>query len=148
MSNQMNFIMVGVDGSKYSENALEKAIDIAKRYDVELHIVHIYNVSGQYYAFPGHGEFKVPEKDEKYLQLLMKSYSEKATKAGVKKAVIKIILAPTHAGAGLVAEADKKCPILIVVGARGATGISRTLLGSVSDYVARHSPCDVYVVRS
>ena len=78
----------------------------------------------------------------------MKSYSEKATKAGVKKAVIKIIVAPTHVGAGLVAEADKKCPIITIVGARGMTGVTRTLLGSVSDYVVRHSPCDVYVVRS
>ncbi|MDD1776089.1 MAG: universal stress protein [Candidatus Methanomethylicus sp.] len=144
----MNFVMVGVDGSKYAENALDKAIDLAKRYDTELRIVHVYNTSSQYYNFPSHGEFKIPDKDEHIINLFMKSYNEKANKAGLKKVETKIIITPGHAGAGLVAEAEKKCPVITVVGARGMTGITRTLLGSVSDYVTKHSPCDVYVVRS
>jgi len=35
----------------------------------------------------------------------------------------------------------------IVVGSRGRGGIRRALLGSVSDYVVRHSPCSVVVTR-
>ena len=36
---------------------------------------------------------------------------------------------------------------LIVVGSRGRTGLERVLLGSVSDYVARHASCSVEIVR-
>lgn len=37
---------------------------------------------------------------------------------------------------------------LIVVGAHRPKGISRLLLGSVADYVIRHAPCSVEIVRS
>lgn len=36
---------------------------------------------------------------------------------------------------------------LIVVGSHGRRGLSRLLLGSVSEYVARHAPCSVEIVR-
>jgi len=37
---------------------------------------------------------------------------------------------------------------LIVVGSHGRKGLSRFLLGSVSDAVARHAHCSVYIVRT
>jgi len=37
---------------------------------------------------------------------------------------------------------------LIVVGSHGRTGIKRWLIGSVAEYVVRHAPCSVEVVRS
>jgi nucleotide-binding universal stress UspA family protein len=37
---------------------------------------------------------------------------------------------------------------LIVVGSRGSGGLSRALMGSVSDSVVRHSHCPVLVVRA
>jgi nucleotide-binding universal stress UspA family protein len=35
----------------------------------------------------------------------------------------------------------------VIVGSRGRGGISRALLGSVSDYVVRNAPCSVVVTR-
>src|SRR5690606_18400607 len=37
---------------------------------------------------------------------------------------------------------------VIVVGSRGRGGLARALLGSVSDYVIRHAPCPVLVMRA
>jgi nucleotide-binding universal stress UspA family protein len=37
---------------------------------------------------------------------------------------------------------------LIVVGSHGHKGLTRLLLGSVSDHVARHAPCSVEIVRT
>jgi nucleotide-binding universal stress UspA family protein len=36
---------------------------------------------------------------------------------------------------------------LIVIGRRGRTGLTEALLGSVSNYVVHHAPCDVLVVQ-
>jgi nucleotide-binding universal stress UspA family protein len=36
---------------------------------------------------------------------------------------------------------------LIVLGSHGRRGLPRLLLGSVSEYVARHAPCSVEIVR-
>jgi nucleotide-binding universal stress UspA family protein len=58
---------------------------------------------------------------------------------------------------GLVARGDPRVEIvsaatewradLIVVGSHGRTGLKRWVLGSVAEYVVRHSPCSVEVVR-
>lgn len=37
---------------------------------------------------------------------------------------------------------------LIVLGSHGRTGLSRWVLGSVAEYVVRHAPCSVEVVRT
>ena len=36
----------------------------------------------------------------------------------------------------------------VVIGTRGRGGLTRALLGSVSDYVVRHAPCTVVVTRA
>jgi nucleotide-binding universal stress UspA family protein len=37
---------------------------------------------------------------------------------------------------------------LIIVGSHGQRGLRRLLLGSVAEFVARHAPCSVEVVRT
>ncbi|MGZ6267498.1 MAG: universal stress protein, partial [Candidatus Limnocylindrales bacterium] len=52
-----------------------------------------------------------------------------------------------EAGDAIVAAADAENADLIVVGSHGRSGVSRFLIGSVSDYVVRHAHCPVMVVR-
>ena len=47
----------------------------------------------------------------------------------------------------LVRVAERDEVDLIVVGHRGIGGMTRRLLGSVSEHVAHHAPCSVFVVR-
>ena len=48
----------------------------------------------------------------------------------------------------IVAEAEDWGADLVVVGSHGRTGIKRLLLGSVAEYVVRHAPCSVELVRT
>jgi len=47
----------------------------------------------------------------------------------------------------IIQEAESTGCDLIIIGTRGATGISRFLLGSVSSRVVKYAPCSVLVVR-
>lgn len=48
----------------------------------------------------------------------------------------------------IVACAQKWDADLVVLGTHGRTGLRRLMLGSVSEYVVRHAPCSVEVVRA
>lgn len=47
----------------------------------------------------------------------------------------------------IIAAAEKWRAGLIVVGSHSRKGLTRVLLGSVSEFVARHAPCSVQIVR-
>ena len=53
-----------------------------------------------------------------------------------------------HIGERIVASTDRSKPDLIVLGNRGRSRIARVLLGSVSQYVLRHSNQSIWIVRS
>jgi len=59
----------------------------------------------------------------------------------------KIVPVCNTVGGGLVTEAERQGVSLIVIGSRGLTGLKRTLLGSVADYVVKNAHCNVLVVR-
>ena len=50
-------------------------------------------------------------------------------------------------GEAIVAAAESENADMIVVGSHGRSGVSRFLIGSVSDYVVRHAHCPVMVIR-
>jgi len=48
----------------------------------------------------------------------------------------------------LAGEIDRHAPDLIVMGTHGRSGLDRLLMGSLTDKILRHAPCDVVTVRS
>ncbi len=141
-------IMVGVDGSKNAEYAFEASVEMAKALDSRLLIVTVYSppaigVLGDIPPYPP----TVPKEVSDKIEPLLKSYEEKAKKAGVKVVESKIVPAWNSTGAGFVSEAEKQGCALTVVGSRGLTGLKRTLLGSTAEYIAKNAHCDVHIVR-
>jgi nucleotide-binding universal stress UspA family protein len=151
-------IMVGVDGSKHAEVAFKVATDMAKRYDARLLIVAIHaspampltpGVPGYPHILTCFPEYspKVPKEVTEKMEPILKEYEERAKKAGIKSVESKIIPVWNTVGGGLVTEAEREGVSLIVIGSRGLTGLKRTLLGSVADYVVKNAHCDVLIVR-
>jgi nucleotide-binding universal stress UspA family protein len=158
MEKMMDYIMIGVDCSKPAEAALDVAIDAAKRYEARLLIISVHN-SPSVPLLPGMPPYpqiltdfptlspKVPGDIAKEVGDLLKEYEERARKAGVKNVESKIVTIWDKVGAGLVIEAERRGVSLIIIGSRGLTGLKRTLLGSVADFVIKNAHCDVWVVR-
>lgn len=142
----MNYenIVIAIDGSKASEKAFNKAVDIAKATNAKLVLTHI--VDTRTFATAEAYDKSLSERAEKYARDLLNEYVENAKEAGVVnvESVLKY-------GSPKVAIAKEVAPEydadLIVVGATGLNAVERFLIGSVSESVARYAKCDVLIVR-
>jgi nucleotide-binding universal stress UspA family protein len=140
-------ILVGLDGSDFCLKALEFAIDLAKKYQSQLVLVHV--VMRQIYAInpPEAGVLAgtaiVRELEEDGKAILAKG------KETVKAQGIPV---ETRLKQGVPAEellraaADEKVD-LMVLGSRGLSQVRAFFLGSVSDKVSHHAKCPTLIVR-
>ena len=141
-------IIVGVDGSEHSLSALDWALNEADLRKTPLTVITVSPIVSGIYG-PGYAPADYyPAEEESRTQ------AEKATQDLVNQAVERRGSAPAatvtvHALSGLAADelvnasADAD---LLVVGARGAGGFARLVMGSVSTQVTHHALCPVVVV--
>jgi nucleotide-binding universal stress UspA family protein len=138
-------IVVGIDGSDHSQEALRWALAEARLRSASLRVVYAWMlpVYATGYGFaPGELIDPVAMSDAAKLQL-DKSLKEIGDANGVtleRKAV------EGMAAQVLVEEAEGAD--LLVVGSRGHGGFAGLLLGSVSQQCAHHAPCPVVIVRA
>jgi nucleotide-binding universal stress UspA family protein len=141
-------ILLASDGSEEAELALKTAVDLANNTNSELHVVTVGGAEyRQGYDIPESGDllqetFEAIEREaQKTLDEQIKKIEEaRGTVTGAHlrmgRADKEIVNLGEEIGAGL-----------MVIGSRGRGGISRALMGSVSDSVIRHAHCPVLVVR-
>ena len=130
-------ITCGVDGSEASVHTASLAASIAASTDAELHLLHVVPV------FRGRdSEWTLEEDQESPPEL---EPAVRAAKARGVDPVRDVAMGrPEHA---LVAAVGRDRSDLLVVGHHGVRGVSRVLLGSVSQHGAEHAPCSVIVAR-
>jgi nucleotide-binding universal stress UspA family protein len=136
----MERIVVGVDGSDTSREALRWALDEARRRQASVDVVqawHVPFVVGAAYT----GEFD-PQAFAEEARLALDQTVGSVDATGVP-AVEPILVSDSPARALLDAA---KGATLLVVGSRGRGGFSGLLLGSVSQQVVHHAPCPVVVI--
>jgi nucleotide-binding universal stress UspA family protein len=137
-------IVVGVDGSAESREALRWALAEARLRNATVRAVHAWR--DPYLLTPGYGppeDFEVGalrNEAEKFLS------STVAEVTGDKRDVdVEEVIAEGPAGSVLVEAAQGAD--LLVVGSRGHGGFVGLMLGSVSQQCAHHAPCPVLIVR-
>lgn len=131
-------IVVGVDGSEPSRQALARAAEEAAAHAATLEVVHAWSFLDQ----PG------PQFDPQY--------GEVKARAGIE-AVVAEVLGPSPAVTPEIRMVnDHPAPALLdaakgaytlVVGARGLGGFKGLVLGSVSQHLVHHASCSVLIVR-
>lgn len=139
----MGRIVVGVDGSDSSVKALHWAVRQAELTGATVEAVNSWEYPATSWAsmMPGMPEDFDPQA---LATVSLTEALEEALGAKVAAAVSKVVVIgnPAQALLDRAQGAD-----LLVVGARGHTGLKATLLGSVSLHVTQHAPCPVTVVR-
>lgn len=141
--------MCCVDGSAFSEHAFRECLKF-KHPDDELLITHAVELRQTVYtAYAPPVVFaSLNEQLTEQAKRLVQSYAKKCRDMGIKNVssiVIQSVDEPPKAGT--VSIATKNNVDLIVVGSRGLGAIKRFFLGSFSNYLVNHAPCNVMVVK-
>ena len=138
-------IIVAVDGSKESELAFKRAIQVAiNNKGSILYIAHV--IDTRRFAVYDSYNLKIAEQAHELAMDMLKKYVQQAIFAGVED--VKTILeygSPKQIIARDIPKAKKID--LIICGVTGKGEVERFLLGSVSEALVRSAKCDVLVVR-
>lgn len=139
-------ILCAVDFSEPAREALHYGSDLARLFDAELTLFHVFHIPG--YGMP-EGSLVLPGPDtmaELFARIdnQLAAWRSEATERGAPR--VDVATAQGSAWHEIVEKA-KDGYQLIVVGTHGHSGLRHMLIGSVADRVVRHAPCPVLTVR-
>jgi nucleotide-binding universal stress UspA family protein len=145
-------IMIAHDGSENADKALDVALDLADRYNVELILLSVNSSIGKFapwISFPSVSQDTLDaylkEIDENQQEMLLAALNKaKKAKPGIKISKKVVNGKP----ADMIVETARKEEVnLIVIGSRGLSGADEFFLGSVSDRVADKASCPVLIIK-
>jgi nucleotide-binding universal stress UspA family protein len=138
----MKRILIGVDGSKYSLDAVKATAKLAAERGIEA--VTLINVIPIAVSEMGPFPVAAPPEDIEAWEIF------EQPKAVLKEAGVeaRLLLREGDPAYEIIQVAKIEGYDLIVVGHRGLSPIKAFLLGSVSNRIVEHAPCSVLVVRA
>jgi nucleotide-binding universal stress UspA family protein len=139
----MSAIVVGTDGSRGAEGAVEKVIELVRGSGLTVHVVC---------AYPGGSVLERLGLSAKHEPADMRGVAADVlarSESRFREAGFRV---EKHAREGdpadtIIDVADEEKANLIVVGARGTTATRRFMLGSVAGKLSHHAPTSLLIVR-
>jgi nucleotide-binding universal stress UspA family protein len=138
-------ILVAVDGSELSLQALDAAIELSKSVDASIEVLYVVDIARAAMLTYGNPEYvtgclgALHEEGESALQ----AATQRAASVG---ATIDVKLLEGNPVEEILERASRSDVRWIVMGSHGRTGLSRILVGSVAEGVLRRSPVPVMIV--
>ncbi len=137
-------ILCPIDFSPGSSSAVGVAARLAADTKAELVLAHSWFVPPSAFAeftYPSELVQTIHDEAQRGLETAVRD----AKGAGAEVASFKLLTGVPWTA--ICQEAADPAYSLVVIGTHGRTGVSRFLMGSVTEKVVRHSPCSVLVVR-
>ena len=142
-------ILVPIDGSATSERALQEAIKLAAG-NALLRLVYvleeIYSLDAEAYAFVDYPALQ--EAMHNTGERILAQGAKKVQQSGSKVETALLDVSGERVASVIDGEAQQWGADLIVIGTHGRSGLSRLLLGSVAEGVARGTSVPVLLVRA
>lgn len=139
-------ILVPVDFSEHSTAALKAAIELAREFDSNLHLLHCYQIQPggmSPYGIAIPSSYITEIRDVASRQLA--EWQEKHVPAGIPVDAVAVPKVPSEA---IVETAKAIGADLIVMGTRGLSGFKHVMSGSVAERTVRFAPCPVMTVHA
>ncbi len=141
-------ILVPTDFSKYSDKALELAVDVAKHNNAKIHLLHVVDIVQQCVA-----DYCLSNADVASINSQIKAASDTNLKKMINKFNKNGVQIQGEVKEGtpyeqILKEQKSKKADLIVISSHGKTGLTKYLMGSVADKVVKGAPCNVVLVKS
>lgn len=138
-------ILMAHDGSEHADKALDRAVEIALKFNASLSVVMV--ATGFLPLTEGvtlEMQTSVTESILKNAKSVLRRAVERVSSKGVEAETIIEQGRPQDA---ILATAESVGADMIVIGSRGLHGVAKFFLGSVSSTVADHAKCDVLIVK-
>jgi nucleotide-binding universal stress UspA family protein len=142
-------ILVPLDGSALAERALQPALALAQQTNATLILLQVPVLEATVVPAPAGYGLLLPEQSIEivrsqsynYLQTIARSWAYPGVNLSIK-------VAEGDEAGGIVDTAANEGIDLIVMSTHGRTGLSRWVLGSITERVLHSAPCPVLVIRS
>lgn len=143
-------ILVPVDFSSASKNALELALDFARTFGASVDVLHVweiplYIVPETLVTMPGRTGQSLEEFTHERAEEEMKDFLAPIPPENDLKVSHRIIRGEPWRTIVEIARSEGQD--LIIMGTHGRRGLEHFLMGSVTEKVLRHAPCPVLTVR-
>ena len=142
-------IIVPIDGSDHSKNALEHAIAIAKEEHTTITLVYIANIVSVISSFDQipSGSGYVTEQVAKDMEETGKAVLEEFVISVPQEIKVRSVFEVGSPGPAILSVAKRLDGDLIVMGSRGLGPIKGLFMGSVSSYIVSNCTCPVLIVK-
>jgi nucleotide-binding universal stress UspA family protein len=142
---QLKQILIPIDFSDYSDQALRWGVSLAQKYGAQLLLLHVIpEVLEEVSARESTGEQLVID-----LTAEVEAQLHEIARQGLKEGVaVDMRVADGEPADAILRMARQEKIDLIVMGTHGRTGLSHLLLGSTAEAVVRAAACPVFTVRA
>ena len=142
----MKKILVTTDFSELADKAIGPAAELAQKLEARLTLVHVLTSERPPKPDPSAPYYKVAlrmfEADQELEAQIRQNLQQRADAC---PGDCKVAIARGGAVSGLLALAKEQQADMIVISSQGRSGLSRILLGSVAEELARESPIPVLI---
>jgi len=141
-------ILFCTDFSEGAQAAVPVAVDLAKKYGAELHVLHVYREAGHI------AEFEISSQADTEIRMVQPPGTEVEKRLDTLCEAISAELGSCRrkmlrgkAGPEIIRYAKEAGIDVIVMSSHGLSGLEHALFGSTAERVLRESPCNVFIVK-
>lgn len=139
-------ILVPLDGSQESEQALKTARALAQAFRAELRLVTVEELPDQ--PAPSEWDLTIGRFLDKNREEVEQNLERLAQPLRVEDFKVSTAVLPLGPPALRILEETRECKAdLIVLFSHGRSGLSRLIMGSVAERLTRNAPCPVLIVH-
>ena len=145
---QLKRLVIPLDGSQLAENLVPRAVELAKKMNLEVILLRAYLMPGVAYPTGRYApDWKLLDKETRErASEYLRGQIRQVQNQGLDRVSFRVV--EGSAAEKIIEVARENPESLIVMSTHGATGVGRWVLGSVTERVIRHADSAVLIVRA